>query len=254
VVLGVETKAMQSALRELTGLPFVWFPQPVAPPVRESRASGEWIEMACFGAARAEKGSDVLQEAIWLHRREFPASRVRFTIQWIDDFHAGRELITKSPVLQADQQMRFVTRYFGDGEYAEHLRRTDVMVLPYRRSSYALRGSRVVIEAAVNGIPVVATRGTTLACVAEDFGTGVWCDDGNAQSLAYAIAEMDSRFEEMSRRAAAASAVAVERFSVPEFRRIFVVSAKLSNPKKPGLVVPTHSGVLEINPEFSHEP
>jgi len=174
VVLGVETKAMRHAFEKMTSLPFVWFPQPVAPPVRETKTSDEGIEMACFGAARAEKGSDILQKAIQLHRRKYPASRTRFTIQWIDDFQAEGRLVAKSSELHNDSKVSFVTHYFRDGEYAEHLRRTDVMLLPYRLSSYALRGSRVVIEAAVNGIPVIATRGTTLANLAEDFGTGVW--------------------------------------------------------------------------------
>jgi glycosyltransferase involved in cell wall biosynthesis len=221
VVLGVETKAMRKAWERLTGIPFVWFPQPVATAVRNARRSGEWIEMACFGAARAEKGSEILQEAIEMHLHQFPSSRARFTVQWIDDFQAGGKLAVKSAMLQNNSRMRFVTRYFGDGEYAKYLTGTDVMLLPYRLASYGLRGSRVVLEAAVNSIPVVVTRGTTLASVAEDMGTGVLCEDGDARSLACAIAEMETRFEEMSRSAASKSAYAAELFSVAEFRRIF---------------------------------
>ena len=204
VVLGVETKAIQKAFEHLTGLPFVWFPQPVAPHVRNPISPDKWIKMACFGAARAEKGSDVLQDAVKLHRRDHPSSRVRFTIQWVEDFNAGGRLMTKSSELQGDGKVRFVTRYFRNEEYAEHLRQTDVMLLPYRLSSYALRGSRVVIEAAVNGIPVVATRGTTLAGVAQEFGTGIFCNDGDPQSVLHsgAIARKWNRnSDEMSRRA-----------------------------------------------------
>jgi glycosyltransferase involved in cell wall biosynthesis len=254
VVLGVETKAIQKAFEHMTGLPFVWFPQPVGPSVRNAASSGEWIEMACFGGARAEKGSDVLQEAISLHCRKFPSSRARFTIQWVEDFNAGGRLVTKSSELQGAGKVRFVTRYFRNGEYAEHLRNTDVMLLPYRLSSYSLRGSRVVIEAAVNGIPVVTTRGTTLAGVAEEFGIGIWCEDGDSKSLAGAIAEMESNFEKMSRRAGEATAAAVELFSVREFRRIFAASAEGAPAAKLVAVAHPASQAPDGTPKFLHEP
>jgi len=231
VVLGVETKIMQEALSKLTGVPFAWFPQPVPPPVCSPKQPGQWIEMACFGAARAEKGSDVLQEAIRLHQRAKPASRARFTIQWVEDFISGGRTIVKSPELQHDSRVHFMTRYCVGGEYADCLRQTDVMLLPYRLSSYGLRGSRVVIEAAVNSIPVVTTRGSTLAEVAAKYGAGLECEDGNPQSLADAIAEMESRIEEMRGRAARAAVSAAELFSVKEFQRLFLASGCASGGK-----------------------
>ncbi len=42
--------------------------------------------------------------------------------------------------------------------------RSDLIVLPYRRSSYHNRVSRVAIEAALHGIPLV-------------FMSGTWCDE-----------------------------------------------------------------------------
>jgi glycosyltransferase involved in cell wall biosynthesis len=248
VVLGVETKAMQCAFETLSGLPFVWFPQPVAPPVREARPHGEQIKMACFGAARAEKGSDVLQEAIRLYLREKRGSRAHFTIQWIDNFTAGGRLITKAADLETDSRVNFVTRYFREGEYAKHLQQTDVMLLPYRLDSYALRGSRVVIEAAVNGIPVIVTSGTTLASIAEAFRTGIECKDGNPQSLAEAIGQMEQGFEEMSEQARRMKSTAVDLFSVKQFRRIFLASATGTNaeptakPMGNGAVEPSKEG------------
>ena len=253
VVLGVETKVMQAAFAKLTGLPFVWFPQPVAPPVRTVRAANEWIEMACFGTARAEKGSDVLQEAIQLHRRVQPLSRARFTIQWVEDFKAAGRTITKSPELQRDPQMRFISRYFVGGEYADHLRNTDVMLLPYRLSSYGLRGSRVVIEAAVNGIPVVTTRGSTLAAVADEFGAGLECEDGDPQSLARAIAKMESCFEEMCHRAAKLSASAAELFSVKEFHRLFLASARALPSGKMNDAAKSPAGEVAMKPLTTDE-
>jgi glycosyltransferase involved in cell wall biosynthesis len=94
---------------------------------------------------------------------------------------------------------------------------TDVMVLPYR-SPYRLRVSRVVIEAMLNGMPVIATRGTTLFEQAEEYGVVVGCDEGDAESLAAAMLEVAGKFEAMRASAAEKVNAAAESFSVWYFR------------------------------------
>jgi glycosyltransferase involved in cell wall biosynthesis len=225
VVLGVETEQMRHAMQTFLGLPFTCFPQPVKSLSKSSPGTPDRrrIEMACFGAARAEKGSDVLQDAILMHRQRSPSSQAAFTIQWIDDFSTGGGRVqTKRHDLLTDERVKFVTRYFVNGEYAEHLLRTQVLLLPYRLSSYRLRGSRVVIEAAVNGLPVIVTGGTTLADVASNFGAGLHCQDGDPGSLARAIAEMETRFDELSAMAREKQRQAARFFSVESFRDIFM--------------------------------
>jgi glycosyltransferase involved in cell wall biosynthesis len=221
VILGVETENMRREMEQVLRLPFVHFPQPVKPVQHSNPGVGAHpgIEMACFGAARAEKGSDVLQHAIQLYRQRFPASRATFTQQWIEDFRGedGR-LHTKNLSLAADEKVKYIDRYFADGEYDEHLSRTQVLLLPYRVSSYVLRGSRVVIDAVVNGIPVVVTRGTILQQVAAKFGAGVSCEDGNVESLVAAIREMELLFDEISASAKQKRAIAGRYFSVRTFR------------------------------------
>jgi glycosyltransferase involved in cell wall biosynthesis len=225
VVLGVETEAMRQGFEAITGVPFKLLPQPVsAMEGGSANRNGRGIRMACYGAARAEKGSDILQDAILIHRRRFPQSRTQFAVQWIEDFTANGALITKNVELLKDPNVQFLTRYFADGEYAEHLKQTDVMLLPYRASSYQLRGSRVVTEAATAGIPVIATRGTTLARAAGDHGAGLWCEDGNPESLASAIKAMEDRFEEQAAQAMARRAAAREFFSIASFRSCFSAS------------------------------
>jgi len=76
----------------------------------------------------------------------------------------------------------------------------------------------VLLEAMVNGMPVVATRGTTLAEQAEQFGAAVLCEDGNVASLAEAIYEVEHNFSELEKRAEQRKAAACEHFSVPQFR------------------------------------
>jgi glycosyltransferase involved in cell wall biosynthesis len=224
VVLGVETKVIRESLENLVGVPVTYFPQPVLPlsiPASLSQSDGT-LEMGSFGGARSEKGSDVLQQALLAYRAKAPASRARFTIQWINDFPDQHgNMVTKSGSLIQDPCVRYLSHYFKDGEYGTYLSRTQTMLLPYRLSSYAVRGSRVVIEAVVNGIPVIATRGTTLATVAHDFGSGLTCEDGDPASLVQAMAEMELRFGELSEAARLRQTAAANHFSVRTFREYF---------------------------------
>jgi glycosyltransferase involved in cell wall biosynthesis len=225
VVLGVETEAMKAGMERAAGVPFVCFPPPVSlanGSLATSLEPGSSINMACYGPARAEKGSDVLQEAIKRHRRQYPTSHTHFTIQWNEDFSVNGSLVSKSAELMADPQVRFVIHYTTAEEYARQLTKTDVLLLPYRLSSYAFRGSRVIVEAVNHGIPVVTTKGTTLAALAADFGAGFTCEDGSPDSLASAIREMELRFWELKQTAESRQPVAEKYFSVAAWRDRFI--------------------------------
>jgi glycosyltransferase involved in cell wall biosynthesis len=218
VILGVETYPMQHAMTRLTGVPFTYFPHPVAPlslAVERSADGGE-IVMGSYGGARYEKGCDCLVAAVEEFCRQYPGSRARFVQQCVGE--AGEQWDR----LRGNPKVGLIPHYFADGEYAKQLRATQVLLLPYRRSSYALRVSRVVIEAVVNGFPVVATRGTTLASQAGEFGAAVLCDDGNVQSLVEAIHDMNQNFSELRRTAEQRKIKAIEHFSVRQFRRILL--------------------------------
>jgi glycosyltransferase involved in cell wall biosynthesis len=179
--------------------------------------------MACYGPPRAEKGSDILQEAVAIHRRQFPASPARFTIHWTEDFTTGDgRTITKLPQLLRDPQVKYLTHYFAHGEYEDRIKQTQVMLLPYRSGIYGLRGSRVALEAVVNGIPVIAARGTSPAAAAESFGAGLFCEDGDPESLALAIREMETRYDELAQAAKERAPAAARAFSVESFRRTFL--------------------------------
>jgi glycosyltransferase involved in cell wall biosynthesis len=224
VILGVETQPMREALTRLTGVPFTYFPHPVTPSsefgVRSSKFRpavlnpqlSTFITMGSYGSARHEKGSDLLVDAVDEFCRRYPDTRVRFVLQSVG---GGPEQWKK---LEGNPKVRLITDYFADGEYARQLQATDVLLLPYRRSSYALRVSRVVIEAMVYGIPVIATRGTTLANQALESGSAVLCGDENVESLVVAICEMNQKFFKYQQIAEQRGAMARELFSIKEFR------------------------------------
>ena len=209
--------------------------------------SAKPIVFGCYGAARWEKGSDIFQEAIKLILKNEVASKkcrvasvedksnpvthyslpattvgrpLRFAIQWVEDFQDDSvNLVSIDPWLRDHPKVEVIGRYFEGDEYERRLAQTDVMVLPYRKP-YQLRVSRVVIEAMLNGMPVIATRGTTLFEQAEEYGEVLGCKEGDAESLAEAMLEVAERFEVLRASAEEKVNAAAESFSVGYFRKL----------------------------------
>jgi glycosyltransferase involved in cell wall biosynthesis len=214
------------------------------------------IVFGCYGAARWEKGSDIFQEAIqWILKNEVasggcrvasvedkdePVTRdplpataagrpLRFAIQWVEDFRDGEgNLVSIDPWLREHPQVEVIGRYFQGDEYERRLAETDVMVLPYR-SPYRLRVSRVVIEAMLHGIPVIATEETTLFAQAEEHGVVVGCEEWSAESLARAILEMAEGFGAMREAAEQKAEMVARSFSVGYFREVLNGTTKNTN-------------------------
>jgi glycosyltransferase involved in cell wall biosynthesis len=214
--------------------------------------SAKPIIFGCYGAARWEKGSDIFQEAIKLILKNEVASGgcrvasarnqsaaglsepvtnyslpataaarpLRFCIQWVEDFRDGEgNLISIDPWLREHPQVEVIGRYFEGDEYERRLAQTDVMVLPYRKP-YQLRVSRVVIEAMLNGMPVIATRGTTLFEQAEEYGVVVGCEEEDADSLVEAMLDVTARIAMLRQGAAEKVKAAKQSFSVEYFRKL----------------------------------
>lgn len=228
VILGAETETMRQSLAQLTGLPVIYLPHPIevaaSDPPAGRRRPGDPLLFACYGTARAEKGSDVLQDAIHLMAREPEGSPpVRFAIQWIAPFTTddGREVHIAEDLAESGK-VEFIRRFFVENEYEERLRRTDAMVLPYLASSYNVRVSRIVIEAMVHGIPVIASEGTTVWDQARKYGAGLPCREKDPESLLAAMRQMTLDFDDFARRAAQAAEGARAHFSVANFRRLLL--------------------------------
>jgi len=195
-----------------------------SPPV--PAASADPIVFGCYGAARHEKGSDVLQRAIALVLENRPDMPARFVFQWMEDF-ADEEgnMIHLDPEVAAHPKVQVIRGHFSEGGYERQLAATDVMLLPYR-SPYRLRVSRVVIEAMNLGMPVVATRATTLWSQLSEYGVGAGCDDGGADSLATAICGVAKEFTRLAAEARGKAGQSQEHFSVKNFRKtLFFYSA-----------------------------
>ena len=251
VVLGVETHAMRRALEGLIQMPVTYLPHPVEAAQSPRTDSGRLrtevedqnidssnnplfaichppsgyaksIVFGCYGAARWEKGSDVLQAAIRLVLQEKPEIPANFVFQWLEDFKDEHGLcVSLDPWMREHPKVEVVERYFNEGEIHLRLAETDVMVLPYRKP-YRLRVSRVVIEAMLNGMPVIATEDTTLLEQANEHGCGLACQEGSAESLARAILQAAANSDLMQRVAKEKAPEVQRNFSVDRFRQLLM--------------------------------
>ena len=207
----------------------------------DSEVSASPIVFGCYGAARWEKGSDIFLKAIRLVLQKAEKLKsldprpsaldsslaataagrpLRFAIQWVENFRDDSgNLVSIDPWLLEHPQVEVIERYFEGDEYLQQLAGTDVMVLPYR-SPYRLRVSRVVIEAMINGLPVITTRETTLFEQAEKCGVAVGCNEGSAESLAQAMLDVAERFVGLQEDAMIMAKTAAESFSVDYFREL----------------------------------
>ena len=168
---------------------------------------------------------DSAPKATALDARHSTLDSLRFAIQWVEDFRDGEgNMVSIDPWLREHPQVEVIGRYFQGDEYEQRLAQTDVMVLPYR-SPYRLRVSRVVIEAMLKAMPVIATRGTTLLEQAEEYGIVVGCEEGNAESLARAILQAAANSDLMQRVAKEKAPEVQSNFSVDRFRQILMNQA-----------------------------
>ena len=219
VAIGVETVPLQKALSQVAAIPVRYLPQPVEPFAGNTPDQLEEMLLGSYGPARHEKGSDILMAAIEKFLESYPDSRTRFAVQWLNGFALPDGKHSELPrKLEQHPRVEIIRRFFDNGEYGRRLSQTQAVVLPYRLSSYRLRGSRVAIEAMVHGIPMVATRGTAPAQQAEQFGAVVLCEDENVGSLVQAIHMIQQNFAALKERAEQQKVNAREHFSVRQFR------------------------------------
>lgn len=138
--------------------------RPVAsskPSTLDARPSTQPLTITCPGFARYEKGADLLQDAIREILSRPDADRFHFILQWPEPFALpDGTMLGPDPELLNDPRVEFLNRSLSLDEYEELMGRTDIVILPYRRSSYHNRVSRVAIEAAGRGIPLIYTEGT----------------------------------------------------------------------------------------------
>lgn len=227
VVLAAETQPLCDALSSLSGAKFTMLPQPVRTmfDVATSYTSRPMV-IGSYGPPRHEKGSDVLLEAIARYLQTTGRQDIRFAVQWTEDFTLpdGTE-VTVPESLRADPRFESINQVFAAGEYASWLQKTSIVVLPYR-DDYALRGSRVVLEAMIHGIPVIVSEKTTLADHMLQFGVGMMTSGNDASALSEALRQAIDSADRLMVQARDKASVAQQEFSVANFRGLLMEAAK----------------------------
>lgn len=244
VVLGAETAGMQEELQRFTGLAVRLFPHPVPRPLSIPHrlalneelsitqegptmrnhlpgSKSQTVTITCPGFARHEKGNDLLQEAARKLLADPAHQNLRFVFQWPEPFAMpdGR-MLGPDPALMSDSRVQFLNDNLDSDAYEALLGRTDLIILPYRRSSYYHRVSRVAIEAASRGIPLVYMSGTWTAEVAARSGGGSKIENETSAAVVAAIQHALDHLPTL-RASASSGAEAVWSFhSASNFRRM----------------------------------
>ena len=185
ITLSVETDHARKEYERLCGYKVQVWPHPVAHCERVLKPKDATKTVfASLGFARHEKGSDILIKAIegCISLREF--QDCRFILQWGIDFAMPDGSLMEVPeTLRNHPNVQIIDESLTSEEYASLLTSSDAIILPYRKSSYYGRLSRVSIEAAANGIPMIVTPFTHLENVVSEQGAGVIIENETPKAL-----------------------------------------------------------------------
>lgn len=189
-VIATETSVARAEYEKLSGLPVELWGHPVdALSCRLASPSDDTV-FSSFGFARHEKGSDILVNAIDLCLQDPRFDKARFVLQWGFGFDMGDgSRQTLPPRLLSNEKVKIINDPLDHEAYTRMLAASSAVVLPYRKSSYYGRLSRVSIEAAAMGIPLIVSPGTHAAQVAEQQGAGLVMEDLSPAALFDAMAQ-----------------------------------------------------------------
>lgn len=221
IVLAAETEAMRQELALFSGLPVVLFPHPVhvRPLPCAPAPVASPITITCPGFARYEKGNDLLLEACRLLWAEPGFETVHVVCQWPEPFALpdGR-MLTPAPDLVADPRFELINHNLDAAAYRALLTRTDLIVLPYRRESYHNRVSRVAIESAIHGLPLLPMRGTWAEELSALAGGSTVIEDETAEAVADGMVSGLRMLDTLQQQAGRQKASVAMHHSVYAFR------------------------------------
>jgi glycosyltransferase involved in cell wall biosynthesis len=149
-----------------------------------------------------------------------PCCDLRVLSQWPDPFLLpDGSLAFPDQALLASGRYQLINTALDRHEYAALLYRSDLIVLPYRRSSYHNRVSRVAIEAAIQGIPLVYMSGTWCEELVELTGAGVAIPEESAEAVCQALRTAFDHLPNLRLQARRTARLVAEKFSGRRFRQ-----------------------------------
>jgi glycosyltransferase involved in cell wall biosynthesis len=232
MTLATESEGLATQFREFCGAEFTLVPHVtrwVAAPRPLPQGDGKMI-LGTYGFTRYDKGADVLQAALRILATEGMPAGCRFVFQWTGNYALpDGTVVTRDAELESRDEVEYLDPFTRAEEYPDWLARTDVMILPYRRDFYYAKLSRVAIDAAEAGLPMVYPRGTWLESFVAAYGAGVAFEPDNADSLAQALRTVVRDISALKELAEDRAPAARESFSAKRFFEIIADLPGLSS-------------------------
>jgi len=218
VLLAGDSHVTCSEYEQLSGVPITLFPSPGADLCYE-RQSDEGSETAVFtmlGVSTWDKGIDIFHDAIELFLARNPTKSVKFVLQWgVDCVGPSGDKKHISEAVRGNARVALYERRLTNDEYAKLFRKSDFIVLPYRKCTYFNRISGVAVEAAVSAKPMIVTERTWLEWAIREFGSGLSVPEGDVDCLCSALERCCAEWHDMATEALQRAEVALA-YNSPE--------------------------------------
>jgi hypothetical protein len=188
------------------------------PPAAEPLA---WpFTITCPGFARYEEGNDLLQQACRLLFASDPHLKIQLISQLAQPFSLPDGfVVSPDPELIADGRFQPINHSLDRHAYDELLQSSQLIVLPYRRSSHHNRVSRVTIEAALHDIPLVYMSGTWSEEVVELTGAEDAIQAETPDAVSSSLCSALTQLEGLTQKAKSSAALVTEHYSTKLFRQ-----------------------------------
>lgn len=134
------------------------------------------FNIAYLGAARTEKGFPMVSEAIMKFLVSNDRADVSFTLQinpQIVGYTGDIQYAVKKLKAFGDSRLHLIETVQTPDEYEQTLANSNVLLLCYDKTRYAVRSSGVVIEALASAKNVIVTKGTFLEFIVAEAGISV---------------------------------------------------------------------------------
>jgi glycosyltransferase involved in cell wall biosynthesis len=142
-------------------------------PGNRQRKPGEPFRLLYVGSWMARKGVDLLAPIM---RELGNGFELRYT--------GGKASERDKPGMPAN--MHDIDRLLGDAAIATAMQDADALLFPSRSEGFGL----VAVEAMACGLPVIATRGSSLVEVVSDNATGILCPQDDVSAFVSAVRKL----------------------------------------------------------------
>ncbi len=200
IFIYTETAAHSKNLSFALNAEVAVYPFPSLPPTRKLplNAHGK-LRVSALGGGRRDKGFALLPAIVRSFNRSYTDERpLEFVIQRP---RPEDRLTVAERELEGIDNVVLLANRLDQTEYEESLARADIVLLPYERNAYRVRGSGVVNEAVAAGKVILCTEGISLA---EQIRCGNGAVATTPNSYARRLVEFVNDWERFQAAAAAA--------------------------------------------------